>query len=277
MVFLPVLEGKLFFCANMRNLIILILALFGINDHAFASVIISNGLTHNLDVSSKSIKEGKVLLKNIGEKPQAIKVYFNDLTSDCKGKIDYVKAGENLRSLYPYVNVNNTDYTLQPGEEYELSYRIDLTKNEFDNGSLWVLLMVEVVDPVSKTTTEQGFEIGSKIRYAVQLIANIGQKNAEAISFSNVKIAKDINELRVLEASIENGGRFMAIPNVNIQIFDEKGLKVKDLSVPSKKIYPQNCQSFSLPLADLPKGKYQAVLLAEYLEESIGVNIDLEI
>lgn len=261
----------------MKNLIILILALFGYNQQAFCSVIISNGLTHNLDVSSKSIKEGKVLLKNIGDKPQAIKVYFNDLTSDCKGKIDYVKAGENLRSLYPFVNVNNTDYTLQPGEEYELSYRIDLTKNEFDNGSLWVLLMIEVVDPVSKTTTAQGFEIGSKIRYAVQLIANIGQKNAEAISFSNVKIAKDINELRVLEASIENGGRFMAIPNVNIQIFDEKGLKVKDLSVPSKKIYPQNCQSFSLPLADLPKGKYQAVLLAEYLEESIGVNIDLEI
>ena len=261
----------------MKNLILFFLVFCGISQYGFSSVIISNGLTHNLDVSSKSIKEGKVILKNIGDKPQAIKVYFNDLTSDCKGKIDYVKPGENLRSLYPFINVNNTDYTLQPGEEYELSYRIDLTKSDIENGSLWVLLMVEVVDPVSKTTTSQGFEIGSKIRYAVQLIANIGQKNAEAISFSNVKIAKDINEQRVLEASLENGGKYMAIPNVNIQIFDEKGLKIKDLTVPSKKIYPQNCQSFSLPLADLPKGKYQAVLLAEYLEESIGVNIDLEI
>lgn len=260
----------------MKNLIILFLVFFVTTYKGHASVIISNGLTHNLDVSSKSIKDGKVTLKNIGDKPQAVKVYFNDLVSDCSGKIDYVKPGENLRSLFPYINVNTTDYTLQPGEEYELSYRIDLTKNDFDNGSLWILMMVEVVDPVSKSSS-QGLEIGSKIRYAVQLIANIGQKNAEAISFSNVKMGKDINEERVLEASIKNEGKYMAIPVVNIQIFDDKGTKVKDLAVPSKKIYPQNCQSFSLPLADLPKGKYQAVLLAEYLEESIGVNIDLEI
>jgi len=241
-----------------------------------ASVIISNGLTHNLDLSRGSIKEDKVVLKNIGDKPQAIKVYFNDLVSDCSGKVDYVRPGENLRSLYPFVSINTTEHTLLPGEEYELSYRIDLTKNDQDDCSLWVLMMVEVVDPVSKSSN-QGFEIGSKIRYAVQLIANIGQKNADAISFSNVKIGKDLNNHRVLEAAVKNEGKYMAIPVVNIQIFDAKGEKVRDLAVPSKKIYPQNCQSFVLPLSDLPKGKYQAVLLAEYLEESIGVNIDLEI
>lgn len=260
----------------MKNLIIAILFILTVNQVANASVIISNGLTHNLDLSSKTIKDGKVVLKNIGNKPQSIKIYFNDLVSDCSGKIDYVKAGENLESLYPFVSVNTTDYTLQPGEEYELSYRVDLTKNSLENGSLWVLLMVEVVDPISKSSS-QGFEIGSKIRYAVQLIANIGQKNAESISFSNVKIGKDINDQRILEAAVKNDGKYMAIPVVNIQIFDDKGQKVKDLAVPSKKIYPRNCQNFVLPLADLPKGKYQAVLLAEYLEESIGVNIDLEI
>lgn len=258
----------------MKNLITIFLFFFSFD--ISASVVVTNGLTHNLDFVANGTKDGKVVLKNTGDRPESIKVYFKDLSSDCSGKIDYTMPGQNSRSLFPFVSVNNTDYTLQPGEEYELSYRVDLSKSDLAEGSLWVLMMVEVMEPISKSSS-QGFEIGSKIRYAIQLIANVGSKNAEELSFSDVRMGKDVNDQRTLEASIKNGGRYLVIPLVNIQIFDEKGLKVKDLAVSSKKIYPQNCQNFILPVADLPKGKYQAVLLAEYLEESIGVNIDLEI
>ncbi|WP_255067663.1 hypothetical protein [Lacihabitans sp. LS3-19] len=261
----------------MKNLIIAIFFLTFLSFKTFASVIVKNGLTQIHELSTHSQKEGKVVLQNIGTKPENIKVYFNDLTSNCAGTVNYASPGQNIRSLYPFMDVATTDYTLQPGEEYELTYQIDLNRNQFESGSLWVLMMIEIVDPISKNTSSSGLEIGSKIRYAVQIIANIGQKNAELINFSNVKLGKDINENRVLEASLENGGKYLVIPNVNIQIFDAQGIKVKDVAVPAKKIYPLNCQNFSLPIADLPKGKYQAVLLADYLEESIGVNLDLEL
>lgn len=244
---------------------------------SIGAVIVQNGLTQIHDLSMHSQKEGKVVLKNVGNKPEAIKVYFNDLSTDCKGEISYAVPGENARSLYPFLNISTTNYTLQPGEEYELTYQIDLTKNKFESGSMWTLMMIEVIEPISKETSSSGFEIGSKVRYAVQLITNIGQKNAENFVFSNVKLAKDLDGEKVVVASIDNGGVFMILPNVTIQIFDSKGSKVKDITVPSKKIYPQNCQNFKLPLAGLSTGKYQAVLLADYLEESIGVNLEIEI
>ena len=261
----------------MKNLIsTLIIACFFFAK-SYGSIIIQNGLTHIHDLSAHSQIDGKVVLKNIGIKPEGIKIYFSDLTSGCQSQINYPAPGTNVRSLYPFISVSTTNSVILPGEEYELTYQIDLNKNQFKLGSLWVLMMIEVVDPISKETVSSGFEIGSKIRYAIQIISNIGQKNADNLSFSNVKLSKSLEGEKQLDAAIENDGLFMVVPNVSVQIFDGTGNKVKDITVPAKKVYPQNCHSFSLPLKGLPKGKYQAVLLADYLEESIGVNLDIEI
>lgn len=261
----------------MKNLITTLVLACLFSAKSFGSIIIQNGLTHIHDLSAHSQTDGKVVLKNIGTKTEGIKIYFTDLTTGCQSQINYPAPGTNIRSLYPFVNVSTTNYVIQPGEEYELTYQIDLNKNQFESGSLWVLMMIEVVDPISKEAVTSGFEIGSKIRYAVQLVTNIGQKNGENLSFSNVKLNKNLDGEKLLDAAIENGGNFMVVPNVSIQIFDASGNKVKDIAVPAKKVYPQNCHNFSLPLEGLPKGKYQAVLLADYLEESIGVNLDIEI
>jgi hypothetical protein len=250
---------------------------FSIINCSYASIIIQNGLTHDFNISKNGIKEGKVLLKNIGTKPEAIKVYFNDLSSDCLGKVEYLNPGTLKTSLYPFTNVNTGNYTLQPGEEYELLYKVNLEKNNIEEGSMWVLLMIEIVEPFTNKKNSQGIEIGSKVRYAIQLIGNIGAKTVDGIKFSNVALAKNVDLQKVINASLENNGKFLIIPTVNIQIFNEKGEKLKDVAVPSKKIYPKNCQKFTLDIADLPKGKYQAILLSEYLEESIGVNLDIEI
>ena len=180
--------GNSFFMCLMKNLIKSLCFLTFLSFKTSASVIVKNGLTQIHELSTRSQKDGKVVLQNIGTKPENIKVYFNDLTSSCDGKINYASPGQNIRSLYPFIDVATTDYTLQPGEEYELTYQIDLSRNQYESGSLWVLMMIEVVDPISKNTSSSGMEIGSKIRYAVQIITNIGQKNAELISFSNVKL-----------------------------------------------------------------------------------------
>lgn len=241
-----------------------------------AAVIVQNGLTHIHEISQNGSTAGKVILKNIGSKDEQIKVYFYDLKTECSGNIVYNEPGSQSRTLNPYLKVSSTDYILKPGEEYELIYQIDLTKNNL-NGSLWSIMMIEIVEPFSKNTKNAGIEIGSKIRYGVQLIANIGENEAKAFAFSDIKLSDDGNGLKVIAASLENNGDYLVQPIVNIQLFDKDGVKVKEINVPTKKIYPQNCQIFQLPVEEIPSGKYQAVLLAEYEEETIGINIELEL
>ncbi|SOE22178.1 hypothetical protein SAMN06298216_2628 [Spirosomataceae bacterium TFI 002] len=241
------------------------------------TIVVSSGLTVIQNIPSKGYKEGVIILKNTGNRSESFRCYLNDLTTNCDGEVFYKESGENPSSLAPFLTTSVTEATLTPGEEYELVYKVDLSKSDLENGTLWSLLMVEVVKPISETVTDGGFAVGSKIRYGIQIISNIGNQEDPEMNFTQVKLGKDLDQNSVLEASLENSGKFIALPKVEIQIFNSKGEKVRDLNVISKKIYPQNCQKFQVPIHDLSEGKYKAVLFAEYLESTIGLNIDLEI
>lgn len=269
--------GRVFFFASMKNLITTTLIIISTIGYSFATIVVSNGLTKIHDVNAKGVAQGVIVLKNTGSSNESFKCYLNDLSTDCAGSVFYEDPETQRNSLAPFLSTNVTEAELAPGEEYELIYKIDLSESSFYKGTLWSLLMVEVIKPISETTTQAGFSVGSKIRYGVQIISNIGMQEDPVLQFSQVQLGKDVDENKLLEASLENNGDFIALPLVEIQIYNSKGEKVKDLSVPSKKVYPKNCQKFQLPLADLEAGNYKAVLFAEYLESTIGLNIDLEL
>lgn len=247
-----------------------------LNFSAFSTVIVQNGLTHVHTVSQNGTTEATVVLKNIGTKNEQVKVYFYDLKTECNGAVVYKEPSSQPRSLNPYLKVSNNNYTLSPGEEYELVYQINLSNNTL-SGTLWSIMMIEVLEPFSKSTKSGGVEIGSKIRYGVQLIANVGESDTKSFAFTDVKLSTDISGSKVIEASFENNGDYLVLPVVNIQLFDMDGSMIKDILVPTKKVYPQSCQIFQLSIDDVQPGKYQAVLLAEYEEETIGINIELEL
>ncbi len=261
----------------MKSLLTFLITSLLLTFHASAAVVVQNGLTHIHDLQVNSTLEGTIILKNTGSKEERITVYFNDLSVNCDGQISYLEPGTSEHSLFPFLSVNNKDYTMQPGEEYELIYQIKMDNFNQEVGSLWSLIMIEMSDPISKTSTAQGLEIGSKVRYAIQLIGNVGQKNSEGMTYENVSLSKDQDGFNILELSITNAGKFLVLPKTELQIFDLNGQKIKDLKITTKKVYPNNCQRFILPLTDLPSGDYKAVLVSEYQDEAIGVNIDLKI
>lgn len=261
----------------MKKFLTLLFLILVLAYPSLASIIVSNGLTKIHEVPFKGYREGTIVLKNTSSKNESFRCYLNDLATNCAGEVFYQDPGVNANSLSPYLSTTVTEATLAPGEEYELVYKVDLAKSNFQTGSLWSLLMIEVVKPIAETQTNAGFSVDSKIRYGIQIITNVGSQEEPIIQFSNVQLGSDGEGKKMLEASLSNSGAFLSLPLVEIQVYNSKGEKVKDLSVPSKKIYPQNCQKFQLPIDDLPEGKYKAVLFAEYLESTIGLNIELEL
>jgi hypothetical protein len=258
---------KLFFA-------LLFIACFFTNSKA--TVVIQNGLTHVHSMNSGEVLLGKIVLKNLSKKTERVSVYQNDLEILCSGIVNYNKSGSNPKSLVEFITLNTSDQTLAPNEEFEVSYKISIPSGYDKKGSLWTLIMVEVAEPISEQKVEYGVSIGSKIRYGIQVIANIGENEINKYSFKDVKLLKTENE-RKIEAILQNEGDFLINPILNIQIFDENGNLSKELKLPSKKLYPSNCQKFEIDIMDLKKGKYNVVLVSESNEESIGVNINLEI
>lgn len=244
---------------------------------SFATIVVSNGLTKIHELPSGSSYEGVILLQNTGDKPEEFLCYLNDISTSCEGKVSYLEAGINQNSLSSFLSTSVTQASIAPGEEYQLLYRIELPKDSEFKGTLWSLLMIEIVKPINESVTEGGFRVDSKIRYGVQVIANVDAEVNSELKFSDVQLMSDVNGSRIIAASIENKGLFLALPIVEVKIYDNQGAEVKVVQVPSKKVYPGNCQRFDLLIQDLKKGNYKAVLFAEYKEQTVGLNIDLEI
>ncbi len=241
-----------------------------------ATVVVQNGLTHIHKLNSGDVLLGKIVLKNLSNKPERVSIYQNDLEVLCSGVVNYNKSGSNPKSLFEHISINTSDQTLAPNEEYEVSYKINIPSIQNLKGSLWTLIMVEVAEPISEQKVEYGVSIGSKIRYGIQVIANVGENDANKYSFKDVKLVKNENEKKI-EAVLSNEGDFLINPVLDVQIFDEKGTMVKEIKMPSKKLYPNNCQKFDIDISSLSTGKYNVILVSEANDESIGVNINLEI
>lgn len=262
----------------MKKQFFLIVTLFFLGmASSHASVIIKNGLTHLHQINTTGKQRGSIVVANTGKTAERIKVYFNDLRVECSGTPIYSEPGENFGTLYPYINVDATDITLSANEEYEIIYDIDVTNASTKKGTLWSLIMVEVEKPIAVDRKTAGLEIGSKIRYAVQVIGNIGKTDSNGLKFTDIKLGKDSEQNRIVKVTLSNDGDYLVFPNMELQIFDEGGNEAKKVKIAPRNVYPQNCQTVSIDLSSLPSGNYKAVLFAEFEEEAIGVNLDLEL
>ncbi|WP_341224758.1 hypothetical protein [uncultured Arcticibacterium sp.] len=262
----------------MKKLLFLISAFFLLSlTCSKAAVIIKNGLTHLHYINNTGKQKGSIIIANTGDKVQRVKVYFNDLSIECNGTVNYTEPGENFGSLFPYINVDNKDITLDAHQEYEIIYEIDISKNKLEDGSLWSLIMVEVEEPIAIDRKTPGLEIGSKIRYAIQVIGNVGIEKTNGLKFTDIKLGKDQNQNRVIKVTLSNEGDFLVFPKMELQIFNEEGNEAKKVSILPRNVYPQNCQTVNIDLSSLAKGNYKAVLFAEFENEAIGVNLDLEL
>lgn len=256
----------------MKSLLVSLLIVFYIP--SFAGVVILNGLTHMHTVTGGVSISGKIKVQNNGNKEAKILIYEEDLLISCDKPVDYSKTAKHERSLGGWMKTNIEEKVLQPNEVYDIDYTIAVSKEAV--GSYWSMLMIEAADPF-KEEVNQGVKIDSKIRYAVLIIANAGTMENSKIGFEQMKITPQENLSQLLNVKLKNTGIFVAPTKLSVEIYDEKGNKVKTVGTNVKKVYPEKCTDFELVIKDLPKGKYDGVLIADNGKDLFGANINLEI
>jgi hypothetical protein len=251
-----------------------------------ASVVITNGLTHLHNGVSGNSLTGSIKLKNDGKKVVRVLIYAKDLTISCEtSSSSYLDINSHHRSLGKWLKTNVDEKILQANEEYEVTYTIDVPTGVVENGTYWELIMVEVAEPI-REETPQGVKIDSRVRYGVQVITNIGLYVNPALSFSKIELKnlpKDIKDStgqsnsKVILVKLHNGGIFLAQAKLNIEIFNSTGDKVKVINGVQRKIYPNSCTDFEIELKDIPKGKFEGILVADNGKDLYGENLTIEI
>ena len=136
--------------------------------------------------------------------------------------------------------------------------------------------MIDVDKPINEDN-QYGVQINSKIRYGVQIIANVGNRVNPEIQFENIEIAKKSSGKHMLGVVVRNNGQYLVQPTLILELINKNGESVKKVEALFKKVYPMNCKGFEIELDGVPEGDYDAVLVADYGGDIFGTNITITI
>ena len=242
-----------------------------------ASVLVTNGLTHRHDLQGVSEETGYIVLKNIGDEPERILIYFKDFEVGCDGESHYVDPGTTERSNYNWIKIGIEERILQPGEEFPMRYQITVPKKKH-SGSFWSLIMVEVQKPIDTTQLEYGVRVSSNVRYAIQIITDFPTDVPTNVEFKAVQLMEHHGMGKVVNVTLENFGQKVLVPEVKIEVYDNNGELILQKTADTKKLYPSQCRDFQVPLEGLPIGSYQGVLVADCgAADLFGMTLNLEV
>jgi hypothetical protein len=258
----------------MRMLLFFILILC-IPITASGSVVILNGLTHIHHTSAGNIIEGQIILLNSGESNERVTFQLNDIHFPCGNERKFTFSETHPRSSKNWFESNITDKLLLPNERFVYKYRILVPNKDTVYGSYWSAIMVEVEKPIKEEKIEENFNVESKIRYAVGIIANVEKVEELQLEFDYIDFLSGIDNNSSLEVRLQNISDFLENIHLQLEIYDETGKKVFQENSIRKRIFPGSCTKFEINVTDLPSGSYECMLLAESRNEYVGANINL--
>lgn len=245
-----------------------------LNTQLSAAIVVLNGLTHIHATTMGSQINGKIIVKNQSGKESRILIYKQDLISYCGNAIEYTDINKHPHSLGSWLQTNVDEKILSPNEEYTIRYTINIPKDTVEKGTYWSVLMIEGAEPI-KEENANGMQVNSKVRYAIQVLADVNGFESPKLAFEDVKY--EAKESKTIKVRVKNEGLFSAKTKVSIEIFSDKGLKIKAYQAVQKRIYPNLCNDFEITLDAMPKGKYEGVLIADNGKDIFGSNITLDV
>ncbi len=248
---------------------------FSFQNQAFCSIVISNGLTHIHSVEEGQVVRGFIEIQNAGFQKQAVRIYQKDYSFTHEGDVFYNEPNTNSRSNANWIDFSPSYLELDPSQKSVINYEITIPEGQELLGSYWSVLMVEGIVPAQPELPQSGLNISTIMRYAIQVATNIGDSGENNLEFVEAKLDQ-IGGQQVGSVALINNGERLLIPEVSIELFDKEGQSVRVIKTAKKKIYPGTSARFLLALEDLPKGEYEAVVLADCSEADVfGLNLSL--
>jgi len=257
--------------------------LFAITGFYFLSLSASAGIevlgnTVYKNVSSKGeTYTGVIKIHNTGNKDQEASIYQRDYLFNYKGESRYDEPVSHNRSNSRWIRFNRQTLTLKGNETQDIQFEVAVPSSDTLKGTYWSLLMVEGVRPPDPNAKGQ-LNIHESIRFAIQIITNIGKSGTGQLEFQNPGIVKE-GEKIFFDFVLLNTGERLLSPDVSIELFDdESGNSVAVLKAPKNGMYPTTSTKWRFPLEGLPKKSYKAVIVADCSGEDVfGLEYNIEI
>jgi hypothetical protein len=242
-----------------------------------ANIVILNGLTHENTAQTGESYRGSIQIQNTAKTEKSVQIYLRDYWFSHTGESKHDPAGTLERSNAGWITFTPELITLDSSEITTIDYEVKIPDDKGLKGTYWSVIMVEGIVPPDTTNYASGVTIRTAIRYAVQIVTNIGNSGISDLKFGGLELLKQNNN-NVLDVVIENTGERVLKPEVSIELFDEAGNSAGVIKEGQRKTFPGTSIKVSLVLEGIKPGNYTAILVADCDEDHIfGTNLSLEI
>jgi len=207
---------------------------------------------------------------SVSEFDQEIRIYQRDFLSK-EGNYFYNDPGTHKRSNAPWIQFSPKILILKGKETENVQFQVTVPRGDSLVGTFWSMLMLEAITHHDLSAPVRGqLNINTSIRYAIQIITNIGKSGSGELEFQKPEVIHEGGKLFFDFILMNKGERYIS-PDVSMELFDTtNGSSKKIIKAPKKGVYPTTSNKWHLPLEGIPVGKsYKAVIVADGSGEDV--------
>jgi hypothetical protein len=221
---------------------------------------------------------GTVLVRNSGKKPVDVKLYRTDYAFSADGHSNFATPGQLPRSNAPWLRLAREQIRLAPGERGSVDYEVSVPNDAQLTGTYWSAVMIEQLGGVEQDAAPgEKVQLRQVVRYAIQVITEIGETGTSAIAFSNAHLS-NAGGKRELAIDLENTGERWLQAQVWLELHDANGHLTGKFAGQRLRTFPATSVRNRIDLSAVPPGKYVALLIADAGRNDLfGTQLDLDV
>lgn len=237
------------------------------------SGLVEDDLSRCIDVVPGGEYPMKIRLSNAEDKPLVVTLKQADYTYSATGENHFPQPGTLPRSNASWIEVQNTRIELAPNSRAEVHYVVRVPKKLDHQGSYWSLIFIE--PETFHEVQSEATQIIVKVRYAYQIVTNIGQGTAK---LDLVKVDWATNQEKpTLNIDVVNNGEVFLKPHLGLKIYDVEGKLVRNINGNEQKLLPETSTRFPVEIEGLAPASYAGLLLLRDGDRYFGKRFAFEV
>jgi P pilus assembly chaperone PapD len=206
-------------------------------------------------VATGASETNVIEVRNEGTKGNRVKVYAEDWDMDRKGEVTYARAGKGPNSCATWIQLNPTDFRIEPGQTRQIRYTLTVPGGAKDGGYRAVIVFEGIPlaegGPPQKRMAVHG-------RIGVVLYATVGKPDIKA-QFEDFQVSPETKGVSFKMTLANKGNVHFRVKKSWVTLKNSQGAEVAKVEVPDIPVLPGATRDleFSKELT-LPRGTYQA-------------------
>lgn len=208
---------------------------------------------------------------NTSSEPTRVSVHLEDWTMDRKGNVTLSIAGSDPDSCAGWLQLNPTDFRLDPGQTRQVRYSMSVPVEAAERGYR-AAIVLEGIPREEEGAAKKRVSLRGRI--AAMVYATVGNPEIRA-QFQDFQVKAANKEISFKLTLANQGDVHFRIRKSWITIKDSKGEEVGRVEVPEIPVLPGGTREFEFKKDDLvlPKGSYLAEAILDVgKEDFLGRN-----